>query len=144
MSSINKKFKKSHIFFSEVISFRSHVLKFGVFGLKSLELSYLTNYNLEAIRRILSKCLKNEKKLSQKNYFGRKLWIRVHAYIPITSIGLEARIGGGKGKIQKWVTLVKPGQILFEFSLLSEVNLNKLIKNVSVRTPVKLKLVRLF
>nr|YP_010007670.1 50S ribosomal protein L16 [Cyanidium caldarium]QNR39849.1 50S ribosomal protein L16 [Cyanidium caldarium] len=144
MLSINKKFRKSHIFSSKVINFRSHVLKFGMFGLKSLKAGYLTSHTVETIRRVLTRCLRSEKKLGQRNYFGRKSWIRIYANIPVTSIGLEARMGGGKGKIQKWVTFVRPGQILFEFPLLSEVGLNKLVKNISVRSPIKFKLVRIF
>lgn len=77
---------------------------FGEFGLKTLEAGQITARQLEAARRTISHCIKR----------GGKIWIRVFPDKPITKKPLEVRQEKGKGSVEYWVAVVKPGKVLFE------------------------------
>ena len=77
---------------------------FGEFGLKSLGRGLVTARQIEAARRAITRHLRR----------GGKYWIRIFPDKPYTHKPLEVRQGGGKGPVEKWVTVVKPGRVMFE------------------------------
>jgi large subunit ribosomal protein L16 len=79
---------------------------FGDFGLKSTSTAFVTARQIEAARRAIMRHFRR----------GGQVWIRVFPDKPITSKPAETRMGSGKGSVDKWVAVVKPGRILFEVS----------------------------
>lgn len=140
----NIKFRKNHLYFSKGNENRCHILHFGIFGLKSLSEGHLSSSQIEIIRKILLKFLRN----NTNNVMNKKkripLWIRIFPNNPITSIGLESRIGKGKGNVVIWSAYVRPGQILFEFNTSSQIQINKIMKYISTRLPIHIVLIKSF
>lgn len=89
---------------------RANKLSFGAFGLQALERGYLTSRQIEASRRALTREIKRR----------GKIWINVFPHKPITRRPAEVRMGGGKGAVDQWVAVVKPGRILFEMDGVDE------------------------
>ena len=83
---------------------RGHELSNGMFGVKSLDSSFLTSRQIEAARIAATRFMKRE----------GQLWIKIFPDKPITKKPLEVRMGKGKGAVEYWVAIVKPGRILFE------------------------------
>ncbi len=83
---------------------RTIALSFGDFGLKALSYGWVTSRQLEAVRRVLTRFVRR----------GGKIWIRVFPDKPVTKKGNETPMGGGKGSPDHYVTVVKPGTVLFE------------------------------
>mgnify|MGYP001186760269 CR=1 FL=1 len=79
-------------------------LHFGAYGLKALESGRITNKQIEAARRAITRKMSRE---------GR-VWIHLFPHIPVTSKPTEVRMGKGKGSLSYWAALTKPGKILFE------------------------------
>jgi len=82
----------------------SNDLHFGAYGLKALESGRITNKQIEAARRAITRKMSRE---------GR-VWIHLFPHIPVTSKPTEVRMGKGKGSLSYWAALTKPGKILFE------------------------------
>lgn len=83
---------------------RGSTISFGSFALKSLDEGFITNRQIEAARIAMTRYMKRE----------GKVWIRIFPDKPITAKPLEVRMGKGKGALDHWVAVVKPGKILFE------------------------------
>jgi len=83
---------------------RGHLVSFGSFGLKSLDASRITSRQIESARIAMTRFMKRE----------GKVWIRIFPDKPITSKPAEVRMGKGKGALDHWVAIVKPGTIMFE------------------------------
>jgi large subunit ribosomal protein L16 len=81
-------------------------LSFGDFGLQSLGTCWMTSRQIEAGRRAITRYVRR----------GGKLWIRVFPDKPITKKPLEVRQGSGKGPVEAWVAVVKPGRVIYEIS----------------------------
>lgn len=79
-------------------------VSFGQFGLKSVERGSITARQLEAARRALTRHIKR----------GGKVWIRIFPDKPMTKKPLEVRQGKGKGSVEYWIAVIKPGTMLFE------------------------------
>lgn len=86
------------------LAVRGSSLSFGDYGLKSVGRGYLTARQIEAARVALTRYLRR----------GGKVWIRVFPAKPITKKPAEVRMGKGKGPMEAWVAVVKPGKLLFE------------------------------
>ena len=86
------------------LSQRGHRLSNGMFGIKSLESKFLTSRQIEAARIAATRYMKRE----------GQLWIKIFPDKPITKKPLEVRMGKGKGAVEYWAAVVKPGRILFE------------------------------
>lgn len=86
------------------IAYRGSTISFGSFGLKSLEEGYITNRQIEAARIAMTRYMKRE----------GKVWIRIFPDKPITAKPLEVRMGKGKGALDHYVAVIKPGTIMFE------------------------------
>ena len=96
-----KKFRKIRI---KRIEHRQTSLEFGSFGLRTLEGGQISSRQIEAVRRVITRKLKRT----------GKLWIRIFPNTPVTKKPIEVRMGKGKGAVDHWVAVVKPGTIIYE------------------------------
>ena len=85
-------------------AWRGSSLSFGEYGLKVLECGYITDRQIEASRIAMTRFVKR----------GGKIWVRLFPDKPITKKPAEVRMGSGKGPLDHWVAVVRPGKILFE------------------------------
>ena len=83
---------------------RGSSISFGTYALKATSRGQLTSRQIEAARRAMTRKVKR----------GAKIWIRVFPDKPITKKPLEVRQGKGKGNVELWVSIIKPGKILYE------------------------------
>ena len=79
-------------------------VSFGEYGLKAITRGRVTARQIEAARRAMTRHIKR----------GGKVWIRIFPDVPITKKPVEVRMGKGKGAVEYWAAVVKPGRILFE------------------------------
>ena len=98
------KFRKMQKGRNRGVATRGNKVSFGEFGLKSTAHARITARQIEAARRAMTRCIKR----------GGKVWIRIFPDKPITKKPLEVRQGKGKGSVEYWVALVRPGSVLFE------------------------------
>jgi large subunit ribosomal protein L16 len=85
---------------------RGHLLSDGTFGIKSLDSEFVTSRQIEAARIAATRYMKRE----------GSIWIKIFPDKPITKKPLEVRMGKGKGAVEYYVAVVKPGRVLFEVS----------------------------
>lgn len=107
-------------------------LAFGDFGLKALEGGWISENALEAAKRVISRYLKK----------GGKVFFRVFPQKPITSKGLEASMGGGKGDVVGYVAEVKKEKIILEVGEALEKDAILALKQAQFKLPIKTKIVR--
>jgi large subunit ribosomal protein L16 len=89
---------------------RGTEVSFGEYGLQALEPGWVTARQIEAARRTLVRYMKRR----------GKVWIRIFPDKPVTKKPAETRMGKGKGSVDHWVAVVRPGRVLFELSGLTE------------------------
>ena len=106
-------------------------LAFGDFGLEAQEPVWLTARQIEATRRTITRYTKR----------GGKLWIMVFPDKPVTARAEESRMGSGKGAPQYWVSVVKPGKVLFELSGVPLSVASEALKMASYKLPIKTKII---
>nr|YP_009562339.1 ribosomal protein L16 [Trichomanes trollii]QAV57696.1 ribosomal protein L16 [Trichomanes trollii] len=100
------KFRKQHRGRLKGTSLRGNHVSFGRFALQALEPAWITARQIEAGRRAITRYVRR----------GGKLWIRIFPDKPISMRPAETRMGSGKGSTEYWVSIVKPGRILYEIS----------------------------
>lgn len=103
----------------------------GSFGLKALTRGEISSRQIEAARRVISKYTKR----------GGKVWVTIFPHTPITKKAAEVPMGGGKGSPELFVTLIKPGRVLFEMDGLPEEDAVKALKSCGYKLPVKCKVI---
>jgi|TARA_B110000196_G_C21065440_1_gene624616 large subunit ribosomal protein L16 len=113
------------------MSTRSNSVAYGTYGLKALEPGWITSRQIEATRVSISRRVR---KLG-------KMWIRIFPDKPITKKPAETRMGKGKGSPEYWVSVVKPGRILFEIDGLDFEEAKETFRACSHKLPIKTKLV---
>ncbi len=101
-------------------------LSFGAFGLRATSNGWLTSRQIEAARRAMTRYVQR----------GGKIWIRVFPDKPITAKGNEIPMGGGKGTLDHFVTVVKKGRILFEIDGVSEAQAREAMRLAAHKLPV--------
>ncbi len=106
-------------------------LNFGAYGMKALEPERITARQIEAARRAIVRHLKRT---------GR-VWIRVFPDKPVTKKPAEVRMGKGKGSVEYWVAVVKPGRILFEIDGVPEDLARRAIELGAAKLPIRTKFV---
>jgi large subunit ribosomal protein L16 len=109
-----------------------YTLAFGEFGLKSLEAERVTARQIEASRRAITREMKRQ----------GKVWIRVFPDVPVTAKPIEVRMGSGKGSIDRWISRVAPGRILFEIDGVPEAVAREALRLGAAKLPVKTKVVK--
>ncbi len=112
-------------------SYRASTLAFGDYGLKALEPAWITNKQIEAARVAISRTLKR----------GGKIWIRIFPDKSYTKKPAETRMGKGKGNVEGWVAVVKPGRIMFEVGGVSRDVAEEALKLAADKLPIKTKFV---
>ena len=110
---------------------RGNYVAFGEFGLQSLERGRISAATIEAGRVVVSHLVKG----------GGKLYIRIFPHKSVTAIPAETRMGKGKGEIEFWAAVVKPGTILFEVSGVSEESAREMFARVAHKMPVPCRFV---
>ena len=114
------------------VSQKQNTVSFGEYGLKSLSRSWITARQIEATRRVLTKSIQK----------GGKIWIRIFPHKPVTAKGSEVPMGKGKGTLDHYVAVVKPGMVLFEIGGVTEDLAKDAIKLSAHKLPVKVKFVK--
>ncbi len=110
---------------------RGSEIAFGSFALKSMDLKWVTSRQIEAARVAVTRFMKRE----------GKVWIRVFPDKPITKKPLEVRMGKGKGPLDSYVVVVKPGRILFEADGVPMEVAKEALRLASQKLPVRTKFV---
>ncbi|WP_368653613.1 50S ribosomal protein L16 [Ornithinibacillus sp. 4-3] len=105
---------------------------FGEFGLQAQESAWITSRQIEAARIAMTRYMKR----------GGKVWIKIFPDKPYTAKPLEVRMGSGKGAVDGWVAVVKPGRILFEVAGVSEEVAREALRLASHKLPIKTKFVK--
>ena len=113
------------------LSQRGHRLSNGMFGVKALDSVFITSRQIEAARIAATRYMKRE----------GQLWIKIFPDKPITKKPLEVRMGKGKGALDHYVAVVKPGRILFEISGVPIDVAKEALRLASQKLPVKTKFV---
>jgi len=110
---------------------RGNTLAFGEFGLQALEPCWMEARQIEAARIALTRFMKR----------GGKVWIRVFPDKPVTSKPAETRMGSGKGAVDHWVAVIKPGRIIFEVGGVSEDTAKEAVRLASHKLPIKTRFI---
>ena len=110
---------------------RGYRLSNGMYGIKSLDSNFLTSRQIEAARIAATRYMKRE----------GHLWIKIFPDKPITKKPLEVRMGKGKGGVEYWAAVVKPGRILFEIGGVSLDVAKEALRLAAQKLPVKTKFI---
>ena len=108
---------------------RGTELSFGDFGLMSLSAGRMTDRQIESSRIAISRSIKR----------SGKVWIRVFPDKPISQKPIGVRMGSGKGNLEFWVALIKPGRVLFEIEGVTEEQAREAFRLASHKLPFKTK-----
>jgi large subunit ribosomal protein L16 len=111
---------------------RGNTIAFGEYALQALEPCWMEARQIEAARIALTRYMKR----------GGKVWIRIFPDKPITAKPAETRMGSGKGAVDHWVAVVKPGRIIFEIGGVSEEVAREAIRLASHKLPVKTRFLK--
>ncbi|MBU1102889.1 50S ribosomal protein L16 [Patescibacteria group bacterium] len=106
-------------------------LAFGSFGMKAMGTCWLTARQIEAARRAMTRYVQR----------GGKIWLRVFPDKPITKKGAEVPMGGGKGSVDHYVMIVKPGRIIFEMDGVTAEIAKEAMRLAAHKLPVKIKFI---
>jgi len=125
------KYRKSHKGRRKGVAQAGNTLTFGEFGLQAQASAWLTARQIEAARRAIVHYLRR----------GVKLWIRVFPDKPVTKKPAETRMGSGKGSLDHWVAVVKPGRMIFEVSGVKEEMAREAMRLASHKLPIDTRFV---
>ena len=106
-------------------------IAFGEFGLQSLEGAWITDRQIEAARIAMTRYMKRD----------GKVWIKIFPEKPVTQKPMGVRMGKGKGALEYWVAVVKPGRVLFEISGVPEDVAREALRLATHKLPCKCKVV---
>ena len=113
------------------LSYKGSEMSFGSFGQKSLEAGRITDRQIEAARIAVTRAMKRE----------GKVWINIFPDKPITKKPLEVRMGKGKGSLDHWVAIIKPGRIIFETEGVSMELAQESLRLAAQKLPLKTKFI---
>ena len=123
------KFRKQQTGTNRGIAWKGSDVSFGDFALQAVGRSFVTARQIEAGRMAIQRHVKR----------AGKLWIRVFPDKPITKKPLEVRMGSGKGGVEGWVAVVKPGKVLFEIAGVPEADARQAFKLAASKLPLDTK-----
>ena len=126
------KYRKQHRGRRQGTAHSGNSLAFGDYGLQAQEAVWLTSRQIEAARRAIVHYVRR----------GGKVWIRVFPDKPVTAKPAETRMGSGKGAVDHWVVVVKPGRILFEMAGVDEAAAMEAMRLAAHKLPIATKFVR--
>ena len=108
-----------------------NTVTYGEYGLVALEPAWITSAQIEAARIAMTRYIKR----------GGNVWIKIYPDKPITEKPAETRMGSGKGAVEYWVAVVKPGRVMFEMDGVSEADAKEAMRLASHKLPIKCKFV---
>ena len=126
------KYRKTQKGRNEGLAYAGSIVSFGEFGLKATSRGQITAREIEAARRAFTREMKRE----------GKVWIRVFPDKPITQKALGVRMGKGKGNLECWVAVVKPGRVMFEIAGVPEETAREAMRLAMHKLPIKCKFVK--
>jgi large subunit ribosomal protein L16 len=126
------KYRKVHRGRRRGVASRGNQVSFGDYGLQALGPAWLSSRQIEAARRAIVRYLRR----------GGKLWIRVFPDHPVTARAAETRMGGGKGSVEFWAAVVRPGLMLFEVAGVDESEAREAMRLASQKLPIPTQFVR--
>jgi len=106
-------------------------VQFGEFGMQALDPAWITSRQIEAARRTIVRHLKRR----------GKVWIRIFPDKPVTKRPAETRMGKGKGPVDHWVAVVKPGRVMFELAGVEEDVAKEAMRLASYKLPIKTRFI---
>ena len=106
-------------------------VSFGEYGLQATTSHWITNRQIEAARIAMTRYMKR----------GGKVWIKIFPDKPVTAKPAETRMGSGKGSLEYWVAVVKPGRVMFEIAGVSEEIAREALRLAMHKLPCKCKIV---
>jgi large subunit ribosomal protein L16 len=121
------KFRKAMRGKNRGVAWRGSDVSFGDFGLQAIGRAHLTARQIEAGRMAIQRHVKR---------IG-KLWIRIFPDKPVTKKPLEVRMGSGKGAVEGWVAVIKPGRVLYEIQGVTEEQARQAFRLASAKLPVE-------
>nr|UVF63038.1 ribosomal protein L16 [Synarthrophyton patena] len=130
--------KKSHKNFSKTLTYSRHLLKFGSIGFKAMSEGTITKEHIFSIERSLQQKLK----ILTHNSKNTKIWCLLYTNKVVTKLGLESRMGKGKGSVYTESVFIKPGCIIYEFKNITLQNSLELLNFVKKQFFLDLALVR--
>ncbi len=110
---------------------RGHLLAYGIYGIKALESTWMTSRQIEAARVAATRYMKRE----------GQLWIKIFPDKPITKKPLEVRMGKGKGNVEYWAAVVRPGKVLFEVDGVPLEVAKEALRLAAQKLPIKTKFI---
>ena len=125
------KYRKMHRGRRQGIATRGATVAFGDYGLQALEAAWMSNRQIEAARRAMTRHVKRD----------GQIWIRVFPDKPITKKPAETRMGSGKGNPEGWVAVIKPGRVLFEMGGVTAEVAREAMKLAAAKLPMKTRVV---
>ena len=125
------KYRKSHRGRRKGMSKGGTEVNFGDYGLQALETSYITGRQIEAARITIPRTMQRK----------GKVWINIFPHKPITKKPAEVRMGSGKGAVEYYVAVVKPGRIIFEISGVTEDIAREAMRKAGHKLPINTKFV---
>ena len=110
---------------------RGNKITYGEYGIVATEPAWITANQIEAARVAMTRYIKR----------GGKVWIKIFPDKPVTAQPAETRMGKGKGNLEYWVAVVKPGRVMFEISGVSEEIAKEALRLAVHKLPIKCKIV---
>ncbi|MEG1608439.1 MAG: 50S ribosomal protein L16 [Clostridia bacterium] len=111
---------------------KGNEIAYGEYGLVALEPSWITSNQIEAARVAMTRYIKR----------GGQVWIDIFPHKPVTKKPAETRMGSGKGSVEYWVAVVKPGRVLFEMAGVTDEIAHEALRLASHKLPIKCKIIK--
>jgi large subunit ribosomal protein L16 len=111
---------------------RGNSVNQGEYGLQALEPCWMTSRQIEAARRAIVRYIRR----------GGKVWIKVFPDKPVTAKAAETRMGSGKGAVDHYVAVVRPGRVLFEIAGVSEETAREAMERAAFKLPIRTQFVK--
>ncbi|MBR4223502.1 MAG: 50S ribosomal protein L16 [Oscillospiraceae bacterium] len=111
---------------------RGNKVAYGDFGIQALEPAWITSNQIEAARIAMTRYIKR----------GGQVWIKIFPDKPVSKKPAEVRMGSGKGAVEYWVAVVKPGRVLFEINGVPEETAREAMRLAMHKLPIKCKFVK--
>jgi len=127
------KHRKQHRGRRTGVATRGSTIAFGQYGLQAVEACWMTNRQIEAARRAMTRYVKR----------GGQIWIRIFPDKPVTKKPAETRMGSGKGNPEGWVAVVKPGRILFEMGGVEHEVAKEAMRLAAAKLPIETRFLTL-
>ena len=125
------KFRRHHRGKMQGKASRGNNIAYGDYGLQALEAGWIKSRQIESGRRVLTRYVRR----------NGKLWIRIFPDKPVTMRAAESRMGSGKGTPEYWVSVVKPGKIIFEIKGVTILVAKQALKTAGHKMPIKTQVI---